>query len=141
MLSTLSTKGAHENKYYRSVARRDGVIPVAVKGVRCDLEADQERHRTSGAASRSIRSAWRRRSILEVELQQRGWRRVAPTIQDTGDVRVILRQTDGRRVEAFGRAPAAYVERRLRPWRSRRCHLRARSLERALPLLGVCGPP
>lgn len=44
---------------------------------------------------------------LEVELQHRGWRRVDSTLKDTGDVRVILRHTGGRRVEAFGRAPVA----------------------------------
>lgn len=44
---------------------------------------------------------------LEVELQHRGWRRADSNVKDTGDVRVILQHTDGRRVEAFGRAPAA----------------------------------
>lgn len=39
---------------------------------------------------------------LEVELHKRGWRRVDSNWKDTGDVRVILRHTDGRRVEAFG---------------------------------------
>ncbi len=44
---------------------------------------------------------------LEVELQRRGWRRVDSNVKDTGDIRVILQHTDGRRVDAFGRAPVA----------------------------------
>jgi len=44
---------------------------------------------------------------LEVELQHRGWRRADSNLKDTGDVRVILQHTAGRRVEAFGRAPMA----------------------------------
>lgn len=44
---------------------------------------------------------------LEVELQHRGWQRVDSSSQDTGDIRVILLHTDGRRVDGFGRAPVA----------------------------------
>lgn len=44
---------------------------------------------------------------LEVELQRRGWRRVDSNVKDTGDIRVILQHTDGRRVNGFGRAPVA----------------------------------
>ena len=44
---------------------------------------------------------------LDVELQRRGWRRVDSNDKDTGDIRVILQHTDGRRVDGYGRAPVA----------------------------------
>lgn len=55
---------------------------------------------------------------LEVELQRRGWRRVDSNIKDTGDVRVVLKHSDGRRVEAFGRAPVALCRAALKALRN-----------------------